>query len=263
MSATARARRPRVAPRTPAFRAAPAAGVEEAARAWLSRARAVLGTDFLSAYLTGDCLMQDFDPRRMDVQVLVVVRSLNRNKLESLARSLVGGKARPRVVPLLDIQAQLLRSLDSLPIELLAIREHHLLLEGRHVLDDLRLPKEALRLQCERELRQRVQQMRQAFITNSGSTPKLRDILQRAPRDFASLFRTLLRLRGEIVPGRGGKVIEKMADSFGLEGKGLMGPYLLQDSMARRSAAEIRRSYLDFLDELEDLTVAVDGLSRS
>src|SRR6058998_3751294 len=108
----------------------PSPEILSATRQWLEPIRGALGAEFLAAYLTGSVLTQGFDPKRSQVNVLVVARSLDGEVLDALARSLPRGKRAPRFEPLFLTRTQIDKSLDVFPIEWLEIQERHLRIEG-------------------------------------------------------------------------------------------------------------------------------------
>ena len=60
----------------------------DAARRWLVPVREALGTEFLSAYLTGSVLTQGFDPAHSRINLLVVCRALEGATLDRLAAAI-------------------------------------------------------------------------------------------------------------------------------------------------------------------------------
>jgi hypothetical protein len=243
------------------LRIEPAAEILSAARTWLDRVRPALEPDFIAAYLTGSVLNQGFDIHQSRINVLVVSRSLGSTQFEALAKAIPASvKSGPRFEPLFMSQSNIEKSLDSFPIEWLEIQERRLLLEGEDVVDRLQISHTDLRLQCERELRGKFIQLRQTYILHHAKPADLDQALAAAASGFAALFRTLLRLRGEIVPSTAGQVIERVADVFGLDAQGLLAAHLARYAGRKRSSEEALGQYRVFLAEIERLTAAIDQL---
>jgi hypothetical protein len=228
-------------------------------RAWLAPVRAALGPDFLAAYLTGSVLTQGFDPKHSHVNLLVVARGLGPERLDVLAPALPRRKATPQIEPLFMTREQIERSLDSFPIEWLEIRERHLLIEGEDVMEPLEVPRTYLRLQCEHELRAKFIQLRQAYLLHHGNARELAAALRAGASGFATLFRTLLRLREEPIPAEAGRVAQRVAEVYGLDSQALLVPHLARYS-GRDATDDAPRRYRAFLVELERLVAALDGL---
>lgn len=237
----------------------PSAEILAAARAWLGPVRTALGDDFLAAYLTGSVLSSAFDPKHSHVNVLVVARTLDMQRLDALARDLPRPK-HPAFDPLFVTTNQIRHSLDVFPIEWLDLQERHLRLEGEDVFAKFEIPQAALRLQCERELRGKHIRLREAYVLGHGHADHMTAVLRSTASGMATLFRTLLRLRGETPPADTPRVIERLADLYKLDAQALLGPHLLRYSTRRPKFEVIQALYRSFLSELDRLIAAVDEM---
>ena len=242
------------------LRIEPSAEVQALVRKWLAPVRALLGDEFVAAYLTGSVLTQGFDPRHSHINVLVVTRALDAGLLERLARELPAQRRPPLIEPLFLTRAQIESSLDSFPIEWVEIKERHLRLDGDDVFGTLEVPRTYLRLQCEHELRGKHIQLRQAYLLHRSDGPVLARTLRASASGFAALFRTLLRLRGEPVPADPARAIQRVADLYQLDAQGLLSAHLFRFSTRRYKADEVTDLYRGFLTEVERLIAALDEL---
>ena len=239
----------------------PAAEVVALARKWLTPVRTALGSEFVSAYLTGSVLTQGFDPKHSHVNVLVVASSLDGPRLDAVARSLPAQRKPPLIEPLFLTRRQIEGSLDAFPIEWVEIQERHLRLEGDDVFSGLAVPRTYLRLQCEHELRGKHIQLRQTYLLHRADGAVLARVLRASASGFATLFRTLLRLRGEPPPAEPARVIQRVADLYQLDAQGLLSAHLFRYSTRRYKADEVLVLYHRFLAEVERLIGALDELS--
>ena len=235
----------------------PAPEVLAAAQAWLEPVRAALGPEFRSAYLTGSVLSNAFDPAHSHINVLVIAKHLDLDHLDALGRAL------PRVgkhgfEPLFVTRGQIEQSLDVFPVEWLDIQERNFRLEGEDVFSALEIPREPLRMQCERELGGKHLRLRQAYVMAHGRADQLTAALRAASSGLSVLFRTLLRLRGEFPPAEA--ATERLAELYHLDAAALLAPHLLRYSKRRPKHEEIQPLYRKFLVELDRLIAAVDGL---
>jgi len=242
------------------LRIEPPPPILDAARSWLEPVRGVLGNEFLAAYLTGSVLTQGFDPRHSRVNIVVVARSLETEMLDRLRQAILVTRKPPHFDPLLLTLRQIETSLDSFPIEWLELRERHLTLEGQDVFENLEVPNTYLRLQCEHELRSKHLRLRQAYLASARRPLLLQEVLRASASSFATLFRTLLRLRGEPSPAVTAKVIERVADLYRLDAEGLLAAHLVRYSARRYKADEIIAIYRKFLAEISRLVIAIDTL---
>jgi hypothetical protein len=243
------------------LRIEPAPEVLAAVRRWLAPVRTALGSEFLSAYLTGSVLTQGFDARHSRVNLAIIARALPIGVLDAVAQAIPRAGRLPQVEPLLLTRGQIEKSLDVFPIEWLEMQERHLLLEGEDVLSGLEVPRTWLRLQCEHELRGKHIQMRQAYVLLANRPTELRRALHASASSFAALFRTLLRLRGETPPAESQRVIERVAELFELDAQGLLSAHLVRYTSRRHKPAEILPLYQRFLLEIDRLIGTIDRLS--
>ena len=241
-------------------RAEPAPAILLASRRWLEPVRAALGHEFLAAYLTGSVLTAAFDPRRSRVNLLIVARTLDTGLLDKVAGALPATKRAPHFEPLLLTRRQMEKSLDVFPIEWIEIQERHLLLEGEDVVAGLDVPRTNFRLQLEHELRSKQIQLRQTLLAWPKKHAALENTLRASASSFATLFRSLLRLRGEEPPAAAGRVFERVAEVFQLEAAALLVPHLLRHSGRHAKRSEIPARYRSFLAEVDRLINAIDEL---
>ena len=242
------------------MRIEPSHAILTATRHWLEPVRAALGSEFLAAYVTGSALTQGFDERRSRVNVLVVSRSLNLDVLDAVRQRLPEDRKPPHFHPLFVTPRQIEKSLDVFPIEWIDIQESHMLIEGHDVLGGIEVPRGNLRLQLEHELRGKLVTLRQAYLAHARHPEELGLVLHAAASSFATLCRTLLRLRGESPPADTPKVIERVADVFGLSAEGLLAAHLVRYGDHHRRGHELHAFYRRFLVEVERLLNAIDEM---
>jgi len=241
-------------------RTEPSPDILQASRRWLEPVRGTLGSEFLAAYLTGSVLTLAFDPRRSRINLLIVARALDTPLLERLAQAIPRTRRAPHFEPLFLARRQIEKSLDVFPIEWIEIQERHLLLAGEDVVAGLEVPRTNLRLQLEHELRSRQIQLRQTLLAAGAKPAHLEQALRGSASSFATLFRSLLRLRGEEPPAEAARVFERVADLFQLDAPGLLVPHLLRHSGRSSKRGEIPALYRSFLVEIDRLITAIDEL---
>lgn len=240
----------------------PAPAILEAARRWLLPVRTALDTDFLAAYLTGSVLTSGFDPQHSRVNVLVIARALPSEGLDRLAAAIPVTKKAPHFEPMFLTKAQVAASLDVFPMEWLDLLERHLRLEGEDMFANVEVPRTWLRHQCEHELRGKHIRLRQEYLASGGRTERLREVLARFASGFHTLFRTLLRLRGEDPPASTERVIERLADLYGLDARALLAAWMVRYSR-KSDGNDVKDLYRRFLVEIERLIAAIDQLRVS
>ena len=240
------------------LRSEPSGTVLDAARQWLGPVRAALNQEFLAGYLHGSALTLGFDSKRSRINVLVIVRALPESTWPALEKALAARKG-VSFDSLFLTRGQLQHSLDVFPIEFLEIKERRLLLEGEDVIAPLQVPSTYLRLQCEHELRGKHLRLRQYLLHNLSKPAALEQQLAASASSFATLFRTLLRLKGEQPSAEPAQVIERIAERYHLDVQGLLGAHLTRTAgIANKSDAA--RTFGRFVTEIDRLIQAIDEL---
>ena len=97
-------------------------------------------------------------------------------------------------------------SVDIYPIEFLDITRHHRVLFGRDALASVQVDVTLLRLQCERELREKLMRLREGYVESRGRPRHVRQLLAASYASFALVWRGCLHLLGVPVPVHDGEV---------------------------------------------------------
>jgi len=139
-----------------------------------------------------------------ELPLLILLAELTPDALAAAGPALAKWVARDLPVPRLFTAASLAEAADVFPIELSDVAEKHVVLHGSDPL--LSMPEidgEHLRLQCERELREKLMRLEEAFALARGKETDLRRLLAGSFPAFAMIFRGCLRLHGDPVPADG------------------------------------------------------------
>lgn len=136
-----------------------------------------------------------------ELNVLVVLADLELSTLAAagpaLARWLKRGLSHPRLVTPETLAA----AADVFPIELAEIVERHVVVHGHFPVADLpEVDEEHLRLQCERELREKLMRLEEAYAASGDRERELRRLLVASFPTFTGLFRACLRLHDGAAP---------------------------------------------------------------
>ena len=184
-------------------------------------AREAVGERLLGATLYGSGAGPEFDPRHSDLNVAFVFSALGPGELEAL-RPAFRRWARLRLTrPLLLSEEDLMRSLDTFPLEYLLIRERHEVLHGRDHFAGLAIDRAALRSEIERLLRTQELGLNWTYLALAGTSSGAREWASRAGTAVSASASGLLHLLGEPIPATRAALIERCAARFGLESSDL------------------------------------------
>ena len=192
--------------------------------------------------------------------MLVVGRELPVDVLSAIAKAMPPQGKSIRIEPLFLHRRQIEKSLDVFPMEWLDIQERHLTVEGENTFKDLKVPRRHLRLQCEHELRGKNIQLRQTYIVSQSDPKALEKQMADVASSFSALFRSLLRLQGESPPATNAQVVERVAEVYDLDPRGLLGAHLVRYARGSYNGDELLVMYKAFMAQVDRLTHAIDEL---
>ncbi len=153
-----------------------------------------------------------------ELHLLVLLADLELATLSAAGPSLARWTGRGRAMPRLFCPATLSEAADVFPVELGDIAERHLVLHGRDPLASMpQLDVEHLRLQCERELREKMMRLQEAYALSRGKDAELARLIVSSYPAFALVFRGCLRLRGGTAPESSLAAAEEFSRMVGID----------------------------------------------
>lgn len=176
----------------------------------------------LSVTAYGSYVKNSFDPRVSDVNVLVIVSSVDPARLRRFGHEGRRLLRWARITPLVLSEREFQTSSDVFPMEYFDIVEHHSVLTGDDPTSTLEIDAANLRHEIEHQLRGSLVALRQLAV--AAARPRLfrKLILKRELEQWygslAAIFRGLLRLKGvSPVPTSGQELVGAVNHVFGLE----------------------------------------------
>jgi predicted nucleotidyltransferase len=217
-----------------------------------------LGPRLESVVLYGSVARGDWHAGSSDLNIAVVVTSLDAATLEALNGPLMQWIKTHEPPPRLLTRALIAASLDVFPVEYLDLRSHHVVLHGTDPFAGLEVRTEALRLQCERELREKLMRLGEGYVVAHRSRRLLRALLLDSYTSFVALFRGCLALWGETPPPAAADVAAAFCARAGID----PAPFTALDRL-RRGASEaprdLRTLFSGYYDALNRAAETVDG----
>jgi predicted nucleotidyltransferase len=227
--------------------------VTEIARQVAEDYRRAFGQDVVSVILYGSALTADYVPGKSDLNLMIVLSEEGINRLH-FAHELVARWRKKRVgTPLFVTKTYINSSLDTFPVEFLNIKRNYLVILGEDVLAGLSFKKEFIRMQCERELKGKLLLLRERYVESGGKGRVLRDLIAASLPTFTFIFRGLVHIWREDVPGTKAEAISLVARRFGLDERLFRD---LQDvgagtlKLSEREVHELFRRYLQVIRSL-------------
>jgi len=179
--------------------------------------REAFGSDLVSIILYGSGARGEYIPKKSDINFLIVLSVEGIDRLNCAFKLVAKWHKQMVATPLFLSRSHIASSLDSFPIEFLNLKACYQVVCGEDVLQNLDIGREHLRLQCERELKGKLIQLRKRFIESQGKKREIEDLIRHSLPAFFSIFQSMLYLKeGGVVCERKG-MIAKMETVFGLD----------------------------------------------
>lgn len=179
--------------------------------------QSALPEGLMSVVLYGSAARGEYEKSTSDLNVLIVVAELSPSVLEDLSKPIKQWERSGQPQPRLLSQAIIRESADVFPIEFLDLKATHRILHGYDPLENLEIDLDHLRIQCERELREKMMRLREGYIEVHSSTRKLKQLLTDSYSTFAALFRGCLYLHGDEIPAYNDEVVAVFAATAGID----------------------------------------------
>lgn len=174
--------------------------------------KTTFGENLKSVVLYGSSAAGDHTGKRSDYNVLAVLNRLGAEELEVFSKTARRWVKAGNPPPLLMTPGWLTASADVFPIEFADIRQAHRILYGEDLVSGIRISQADLRLELERQLKERLLQLRESYLLRAaGSGREIRDLLIRSLSTFLVLFRAALRLWEPEVPPKKMEAARRLA----------------------------------------------------
>lgn len=176
------------------------------------------GNHLKSVVLFGSMASGEFQESHSDINLLVVLDDAAVPALESLSPVLRRWTGKGHPLPILLTAGELPAFSRALPIEFLDILDHHRVVAGENVLQNLSVDPQYLRAHCEQQLALILLKLRQAAALAGGKETKIRELLMHSVPSVLTLCRAILRLKEKV--GKMSKIeaAERLARLAGIDG---------------------------------------------
>ena len=223
--------------------------------------RAAVGEDLVSVVLYGSAARGDYEKATSDLNVLIVMERLTPQALERVSAPVKKWERSGQPPPRLLSRPIISESADVFPIEFLDLKAAHRILYGEALFADLDIHLDHLRTQCERELREKMMRLREAYLEVHDSPRKLNRLLTDSYSTFVALFRGCLHLHGDEVPAHNDEVAAAFAAAADLDRAPLDEVALLKHGQA--AGGNPKELFARYYDELTKAVARIDRFAPS
>ena len=178
---------------------------------------AALGARLRSVVLYGSAARGDQAARAKNMNLLVVVDRLDAETLDAMRPALSQWTRARQPLPRFFTPELIAESADVFPIEFQDIRSHGAVLHGGDPLAGIILRRDHLRLQYEREMREKIMRLREGYLETEGKPALIERLLAASWSSFVALFRGCLHLMEAPVPRHDVEVVTAFCAMAGLD----------------------------------------------
>lgn len=218
------------------------------------------GPNMVSLTVFGSAAADDYQPGKSDINLLVVLTTVDVTALEKLRKFSASFKKYRVAAPLVLTRQHIERSNDVFPIEFLEIQEKNSVLAGEDLFTNMTIETKNLRHECEHELKGRLIRLRQSFMESGHKAKELKDLLLAAHNANFPAFRTALRLKSIQPPTKKENVTAALAEQFELNKELFLKMKLLREDQLTANLSTMQELLQQYLTEVEKLAQLVDGL---
>ena len=183
---------------------------------FLAKVDAAIGPDY-SAVLYGSVARGENIPGLSDINLLLVLDQLTSDILVRLEPPFSAWVENNIPPPLLMTRAEWRRASDVFPVEITDMRTAYRTLRGSDPVAELVIRRSDHRRALERDLRGKLNRLRQAFVPSERDPESLGMFARQSIASVAVLYRSLLVLVGESVPPYMGAVLTHAASVVGFD----------------------------------------------
>lgn len=155
-----------------------------------------LGSELVALLVFGSAVRGDFRPGHSDIELMIVLKTADPDKLGAIANPLALARFAIRVEPMILTVAEIPRAADVFPLLYDGIRQNHALLHGEDPFSQLHVSDRHRRLRIEQELREVQIRLRRVVTDTLGQPAELVSPLLRKLRQARAPLHALLSLRG-------------------------------------------------------------------
>ncbi|MDY6855250.1 MAG: hypothetical protein SWO11_11195 [Thermodesulfobacteriota bacterium] len=174
------------------------------------------GSDLISIILHGSGASGDYIPKKSDINFLIVLSEKGIEILERSFKIITKWRKRSVNTPLFLTKDYILSSIDTFPVEFFNMKMNYVLVYGEDVLSDLTFEREHMRIECERELKAKLLQLRQGYLQTSHKTGHMQLLIASSITTFIAIFKAILYLKDIKIPAHKDQTLALMCEKFNL-----------------------------------------------
>ena len=227
----------------------------------VSQLTAAFGAELRAVVLYGSAAAGEHLPKKSDYNVLVLVDSLDVNRLEAASAAVRAWTDAGNTAPLTLTLDEWRGSGDVFPMEYADVLERHKVLFG-DLPTDVRVNPADLRLQLEHEAMGTLLQLRRGVLATGNDAREQLGLLEQSLSTVMVIFRAVLRLRGETPPHDNVELTRKVATAAGLDAAAVTKVIKHKRGEERIQSGDAPRVLAGYLSAMQQLVHYLDRYSE-
>jgi hypothetical protein len=179
----------------------------------------LIKNDLAAIILYGGTTKEEFDRNNSNINLMIVLKNVNADILDKISPRIQKGVYNLTLAPFIITEHELKSGYNLFPIKFSDIKDHHVLLWGYDYLEDLNISQEFLKRNCQRELKNILLRLNQAYFFNYGFTENVGLSIKKLYSSFLINLNTLLFLKTGKYRQSKQQIVEDSIKEFNLEGK--------------------------------------------
>lgn len=214
----------------------------------------------IGLHVIGSAITDDFDQDRSDINTLVVLNEMDLDFLDTAA-TLCHKYGDGRLgSPWLMTPQFIERMAETSPVELLDLKLVNKLVWGSDVVSGVDIPKSSIRVQCKRELRNRLIKLGWGYVRVGSGKNDMADLLDESVSGLAALMRAILYMKGETPPLTSALLLEALAPLVGPSALSFKEVHWMKTRGQKMPVPRMRAALKDYYRAIEKLIEVVDKI---
>ncbi len=213
-----------------------------------------------SIHIVGSAVMPDYNDKLSDINSVVILHNMDLKFITFLAP--LGKKyAKKRIAaPLIMTPPYIVKSIDAFPVEFLDFKLIHKTVYGEDIFKNMKINKQALHFQCQRDIKIKLIGLRQGYLSSLGEKEHLASGLVRTITGSMALFRTIIFLLGKEPPIPRTDVINSLGAVTGIKVDIFKKLLMLKAKTIKPTEQELLSLFEQYYDVLESVEKITDDL---
>ncbi len=218
------------------------------------------GASLHSLYIYGSATTDDFNEKYSDINVAMILDDISIQNLIK-ARSCIKTLRKKHIAaPLFLTKDYIKDSLDSFPLEFLAIKNSHLTLHGDDAFADISIEPEHVRLQTERELKGKLLVLRASFLENIDKKNVLNALIVNSFSALIPVLKGILFFKEAEIPVNALDVIKATAEVCEIDLSSFESAYKIKNRYLKLKSEEFVTFFESYISAVDSLAKLVDKL---